>query len=481
MACMIMIRLTFLLSCGVLGALFASGQAFTGVEGSIYGGVVNTGVQPGAGAGMPYYWDVQVAGINSFWQTNALSVSPARRPWTGGGTNTDGYYITGEGEKWLALQADLHLLNGLLRWPGRNDLVVGAGWNVHSNTRAENFNYDYEPSMKTMDAFLEANAFNRLQRGRILNQQWSEWYLTASGIIRNDSRSLLSVGGTVKLAKGMSAVVIDVDGLSVDVEHPASGPDEAFFNYFSARYGYSRNLEEFSDHQGAGEFISTLFDGSPVTPSVSAGLSYWVKKPEYIAGFINDDPAGYDWKFEAAITDIGRIKYALGSQSAVITGLKEHYAVDRFSRMLDSATTLNRFNDSLKEVMDLAFWQGAMSLSLPTALRINIDKNLGRHFYVNARAVLDLSFLDPGVDYRMRQNGYFMLTPRWEIRRVGIYAPLYVNGYGSVMAGASLRLGPLMAGIHDFRWLFRNSSTGGAYVSLVIRRLIKDREDCPTY
>jgi hypothetical protein len=125
-------------------------------------------------------------------------------------------------------------------------------------------------------------------------------------------------------------------------------------------------------------------------------------------------------------------------------------------------------------------WPGAFSVSLPTALRINVDKNLGTHFYVNARLVLDMSFLVPGVDYKIRQDSYLMLTPRWEVKRFGVYAPLYLNVHGSLMAGAALRLGPLVAGVHDLGWLFRNQAKGGAYVGLVIKGLFKKKDECPS-
>lgn len=479
---LLMIRIVLLLLFSfVLSFTLVSAQDQTATEGSIYGGSLNSNVQPAASANMPYRWDIEVAGINAFWNNNIISTSPMQWERIGDSLDLNSQFITGDSKRWLTFQADVHILNFLFRWPNRDDIVVGAGWNIRSQTSADNMDYYYDDSIKIMSSFLQANALNRVQTGRLLDQQWSEWYITGSKIISQDSRSRFSVGGTVKLMKGMSAFVADVDGVSVGLEKTSSGTDNAVFNYAEGRYGYSENLEEFSGKETNSDAAGILFSGNSLSPSLSAGVSYTVRKPMQIAGFTNDDPAGYDWKLEASITDIGRLKYTLGSQSIIVNGIKGQPAVQRFAHLFDSVSTLNRFNDSLALIANTAFWQGKFSVSLPTALRINIDKNVGSHIYLNARLVLDMSFLNPGVDYQMHQMSYLMFTPRWEIKRVGFYTPIYLNTHGSFMAGAALRLGPLVAGVHDFRWFFENSRSGGAYLALVIRGLFKERSYCPTF
>lgn len=464
----------------VLMGMMVSAQQFTAMEGSIYGGAVNTGVQPASGVNMPYRWDVEVVGINSFWNNNIYSFSPTQGRWRDS-ANLNGQFISGNRQRWGTLQADVHLLNFLFRWPRRNDLVIGAGWNMHSRLDVDRLDYLYEDTMKTMRSFLQENAFNKVQQAQVVNQQWMEWYITGSKVIFNDSKSELTAGATLKLLKGMAAIVIDIDAVSVGVEKSGTDPSTVVFTSASGRYGYSKNVEEFSDDESTGDVINTLFNGAPFSPSISLGISYLVKKRPLLAGFSNDDPANYDWKLEASLTDIGRLKYPLGSESKIIKGLKGQTSVDRFSHMVNNVSTLNKFNDSLATMTELEPWSGSFSVSLPTALRINVDKNLGSHFYVNARMVLGMSFLNPGVDYKTKQISYLTLTPRWEIKRVGIYAPFYINTRGSLMAGAAFRLGPLLAGVHDFKWLFQNSNSGGAYIALVIRGLLKGKDDCPTF
>jgi hypothetical protein len=92
-----------------------------------------------------------------------------------------------------------------------------------------------------------------------------------------------------------------------------------------------------------------------------------------------------------------------------------------------------------------------------------------------------MAFLNPGVDYKINPVSYVMLTPRWEIKRIGVYAPVYMNFHGSLMAGAALRVGPLLVGVHDFGWLFHDRQSGGGYVALDVRGLFKKNSECPTF
>jgi hypothetical protein len=463
----------------ITGIYHGDAQEFNAVEGSIYGGSVNTYTQPGAGVNMPYRWDVEVVGVNSFWNNNIFSSSPTQWETTGDSIKLNGRFLTGKGKRWGTLQADVHLLNFLFRLPRRQDIVIGAGWNLHGRAYADRLDYIYEDSMKTMSSFLQENAFNTIRQARVVNQQWMEWYVTASAVIFDDQSSRFTAGATLKLLKGMGAVVADLDAVSVGIDK-SSGTDKLVFTSARGRYGYSKNLGDL-DQGTSGGAMGTLMQGAPLSPGFDIGITYLKKKKYDIAGFANDDAAAYDWKFEAALTNLGRLKYPLGDQSIIIKGIKGRPEVQHFARMMDSVSTLNKFNDSLATMAELQQWSGSFSVSLPTSLHINIDKNMGSHFYLNAGLNLDMSFLNPGVDYKVKQLSYLMLTPRWEIKRMGIYAPLYINTRGSLMAGAAVRLGPLLAGVHDFGWLFHNSRSGGAYVALVIRGLFKDKSDCPTF
>lgn len=457
----------------------AAAQDMTALSGSIYGGALTTFSQPASGALMPYRWDVEVAGANIFWNNNIFSFAPTKWNWRRDSLGPHGHFVPGDKKRWGEVQGDLHLVNFLFRLPGHPNWVVGAGWNFHSRTWPEDLDFAYTDSLNNTSDFLGANAYNRVQQGSVTENEWTEWYVTASTLVTDNRLESFTAGATLKLTKGMGAAVVDARGLSVGAD-PNTGKGLVFTSA-RGRFGYSDNLTEFDDDNGFGDVFRTLLHGSPLSPALDLGITYTRKKQAIIAGFGSDDPAAYDWKLEASLTDIGRIKYPLGDLSSEILGLQGNPDVEGFARMIDSVNTLSQLRDSLSTIAVLRLWKGGFSVALPTALRVNVDKSLGSHVYLNAQIALDMSFLDFGADYRVRQMSYLMLTHRWEIRRVGVYVPLYANIHGGFMAGAAVRLGPLVAGVHDFGWLFGARDRGGAYLSLVIRGLGKEKSGCPTF
>lgn len=454
----------------------ARAQHFSGTQGSVYSPVINTFSQPASGADMPMNWSVEIFGVNSFWANNILDLSPARFDWQQDSIDLRPYVLTGDGERGGGFQADVHLLNFLLRIPRHEKWVVGAGWNIRFRLYADHLNYNYLDSMETLSEFLKANAIDHLQKGRLLNQQWMEWFVNASVILRENKFEKLAVGGSLKLTKGMSAEVIDITGLQLTPQ--VNGHRYSALTRLSGRYGYSENLEDLDDNQNSDDQVSTFTNGSPFSLGLDVGISYTQKNPVWIAGFTNKAPTDYRWKLSLAITDLGRLKYPLGEESRMINGVSSFSGMDSLIRDLESASSLTGFNDTLSRVASIAPWQGDFSISLPTAIQIGYDQHIGHHLFLHAHLVLDAAFLNPGADYKLHTINYLTLTPRWEIKHWGIYAPLYLNDRGIFMAGAAVRLGPLTAGVHDFKWLFSHSRSGGGYVALTIKRFFKEKEEC---
>lgn len=457
----------------------ADAQHFSAFSGSVYAPVINTAVQPSSGAEMPYRWGIEIGGVNTFWNNNILSISPAKFDWNQDTINLNDYLLSGKGRRWGTIQGDVHLLNFLFHVPRHEKWVIGAGWNVRSHTLLDRFNYDYSDSMTTFAPFLEANAVGRPQKGRIVDQQWNEWFINISTLVRENKFEKLAVGASLKLLKGMTGVAIDLKGLRIDPQKNNNG--HVSVNYLAGRYGYSRNLEKLSEKNSTKEQMKTLVNGSPFSLGLDVGFTYTRKDPVYIAGFTNDEPTDYEWKLAVSLTDIGRLKYPLGSESRTVNGIKEDIDLDHTEQKLNGLSTLNEFNDSLAQVLNMQPWKEAVSITLPTALRISFDRKLQHNFFINTQLVLDVSFLVPGADYKTHTISYLTVTPRWEKKRVGFYAPVYLNKYGSFLVGGAFRLGPLVAGVHDFGWLFGHKKSGGAYVALVIKSLFREKEECPTF
>lgn len=457
-----------------------SAQHFSGTKGSVYSPVINTASQPAAGAAMPYSWSVEIAGINTFWSNNIIALSPAIFDWHADSIFLNPYFVKGSAKRRGAVGADLHLLNFLFHIPGHEKWVVGAGWNMRSRVFASQLNYDYQDSMATFSHFLIANAMEKPQRGLLLNQQWMEAFINVSTVLQENEFEKISVGGSLKFIKGISAEVIDIKGLQLGV-FPKDAPEYFAISRLAGRYGYSANLEELENDNSASERLRTLSAGSRLSLGLDLGFTYTRKRPVLIAGFPDREASDYQWKVSVALTDIGRLRYPLGTESRVANGIKNQPDVDYLQYIVERAPSLAALNDSLSKIAQISPWEGTFSMSLPTTLQVGFDKNFGDHFYLHSHLVLDASLLIPGVDYRMHNFNHLMVTPRWEIKRVGLYAPLYLNDRGTFLAGAAIRIGPLTAGLHDFRWLFDHTKSGGGYVALTIKKFFKEDEECPSF
>lgn len=434
-------------------------------------------MQPAASAGLPFQWDVAVIGANAFWNNNIFAYSPYRYNAKDHIGHSDVKVITGGGPRWAAANTDIHILNFLVALKDRS--TAGAGWNIRGYMTGDQMDFFYGDTLHNITDFLKANALDKMMQGRAVNQNWMEWYATYARVLKDDGIQTWKAGATLKLIKGISAEFARVTAVQIAPLNDGTG--KYYFSRSSAAYGYSANLDKLDSGNTDRQNLRYLRNGSPVSLGLDLGISLTRKNEVVIAGFPPGGPGDYNWKLTVSLTDIGRLKYPYGAAGRQVLGPRGQVALtSRFQRMVDTIRNLTAFDDSLAKIADLSPQSGGFTVSLPTAFRVNFDKSLAHHLYVNASLVLDASFLDFSTDEKTRQLSYLILTPRWETAQLAAYLPFYVNAHGSAMLGAALRVGPLVAGVDDFRWLLGHESrTGGAYLGIVIRRFGPGKGDCP--
>ncbi len=121
---------------------------------------------------------------------------------------------------------------------------------------------------------------------------------------------------------------------------------------------------------------------------------------------------------------------------------------------------------------------------MPTRLLISVDKNLNNNFYINGQLNVNFYSAEPYNKIKTRELNLVTITPRWETRTWGVYLPVQYNAQGQLWAGAALKAGPLLIGIHNVGWLFGKMQqlNGGGYIALHFTpapKKIKTRLDCP--
>ena len=148
------------------------------------------------------------------------------------------------------------------------------------------------------------------------------------------------------------------------------------------------------------------------------------------------------------------------------------------------------FYDSLQTVVQqlqslgpgIYIWQ-------PTRLVINVDKPIIDNFSINGELSINFFSSRNKNHLHTRELNLLTVTPRLETSMLGVYLPIQFNTQGQLWVGTAFKAGPLLVGVHDWRWLFSKNQVvnGGAYIALVFRNFFSPSSetkrikgmDCP--
>jgi hypothetical protein len=127
---------------------------------------------------------------------------------------------------------------------------------------------------------------------------------------------------------------------------------------------------------------------------------------------------------------------------------------------------MDAFRDSLKTIFQNNDARTSnYTISTPTRIVVNVDKNLGNHFAVNTELNMNVFSTADYSKLRTRELNLLTVTPRWETIFLGCYMPIQYNTQGNLWVGAAIKFGPLTIGLHDISWMKKISTiNGGGYV-----------------
>jgi hypothetical protein len=149
------------------------------------------------------------------------------------------------------------------------------------------------------------------------------------------------------------------------------------------------------------------------------------------------------------------------------------------------APDISAFKDSLTSVFtNSTTITNNFSITNPTRLIVNVDRNFGNNFYINGELSMNFFSTSSYTKYRTRELNLLTITPRWETIGWGAYLPLQYNTQGQIWVGAAVKLGPLVLGLHSLGILAKNPTiNGGGYLLLSIhpfnKRNVLSKMDCP--
>jgi hypothetical protein len=444
--------------------VFTQAQNYQAIHGSPYAGSLGIYNNPAAGIHSHYNWDITLFSVQSKSSTNGFSSTKPliKLP------EADIYLSNGDKKRFIHLSQDLHILNARLKLSQRRAIAFGFNTRdyVHANSRA----FKFLDTISSFNSFLQYNRPAPSMGGKVINNAWAELYASYSQIIRNTNLDQLSAGITLKAIRGVSGVYTQVDRMRfTEITQPGSSPTFVVTDP-GGRYGYSSNYDKLQDKNSSGKNLNDFLKYTQGSLGVDLGVEYLLKN-DYAPQYDDEDKLEYNWKIGVSILDLGRNLFKHGKYSREFNGVLNDVSEEELENKFSSPDDIEDFHDSLQTVIQQLQSPGAeFYIWQPTRLVVNVDKPLTENFSINGELSINF-FSTQNKNLHTRELNFLTVTPRWETSMLGVYLPIQFNTQGQLWVGSAFKAGPLLMGIHDWRWLFSKNKVfnGGAYIALVIR------------
>lgn len=296
--------------------------------------------------------------------------------------------------------------------------------------------------------FADSTLYNQtftLNSSRISAMAWGEIGATYGRVVYNEEEHFLKAGITAKYLMGFASFylynedveVVFFDSDSLSVNEPTVTANNAVF-----RTGLSDNIPV-----NGGDYTNTV-------AGRGFGLDFGVVyeyRPDYadylVAGEDGDEEMRNKNKYmiraEFAMLDLGSIKFTKHPETYDFGLNWQNYnvadiQVDEDGNWLDSLG-VTRLGDD----------ERTYRMNLPTSYMLAVDYKPFKDvdFYVNGTAFM--ATRNYKNENKVRDISRFTLTPRYEMKWLGIGIPLSYNSFGYGTVGTYLHLGPFFVGSMD--------------------------------
>lgn len=264
---------------------------------------------------------------------------------------------------------------------------------------------------------------------------WNEYGLTYGKTIMETSNERLNVAGRLKFLQGLGAAFVYIK----NINYKLNTTDTSIMVSGKAGFGYSSNLDNKNP-------VSPFFSKMP-SLGLDIGATYEFHKLTDVhtrmASQSKTTPMQHPYKYKIgfSIQDLGWIGYLKSPNSREFnTDSSLVYASSLSASGTNPAAALDKVfgaNEGNKK----------FRMNLPTLVSIQGDYYAGRNIYVNS--TMNYAFQFRNNEDKIHEVTTLSITPRWDWKWIGAYAPVSYNKYSHIRAGFSLRLGPLVVGTSD--------------------------------
>jgi len=467
----------------ILVIFFIAGQGYAqsyhAINGSPYAGVTAMYNNPASTVNSAYKWDITLFSMQATISNSAFILKNNSLL----NQNTSGFFVTGGSKsRYFNADADLNLLNA--RFAISSKSAVAFGFRLRTYNQAQGLPFYYSDTISSVESFLHANNNVNVLNGSITHSAWAELNMNYSRIIFQTASSSLSAGITLSYLRGLSGLYANLANV-----HYLETKKNGVNNYVFDQGGITAMYSDTYLQTGSSQSVSNFLKKALPSFGLDIGVEYLFKNEDNIS----DEPPGradYDWKIGASIMDIGRNKFNPIQGSFTASGPVAGLTDSVIQSKLKSVQNIRDLSDTAKALLNTVdVLKNKFTVPLPARLVISLDRNLGDNFFVNAE--FSFNFNSARFEGSLSTAGINLVTvtPRWETSAWGVYLPIQYNNIGQLWAGAAVKLGPLLIGVHSldfFNWFKTGTQTynGGGYILLSIhpfphKERVIDRNDCP--
>lgn len=443
-------------------SLNSNAQNYAGYSTSNFIGVNGVFFNPGNVVDSRYKWSVNLLSANVDVANDYATLKTTGLFKTIGG-DTSSYNInrTNFGNTNFLLDADVFGPSVLFNVNAKNSFAITTRGRAMANV--DKMPGDLLNTLEnsgnnvTFPTTLNTNGF------KISANVWTEIGVTY-GRVLIDKTSFLKGGITLKYLGGVGAGYF---GLS------ANGKLDQDIN----GNNYIQNTTGQLDFGLGGEDINNInlkFNGSGIGGDIGFVYEY---RPTYISA---KDENKYKFKVEAALHDLGSIKYNHGTNDAsytLNTNLNPPFdslRLDRFNKISSFADIDTALNSAGAQIKKTSAAGGKFNMSLPTSLSGSVDYHVVTGLYVNLGGSVSLNKNSSSL-YKTHTANYIILTPRYEGKHFGVAVPISNSSISGFNAGVSLRAGPIFIGSGSIlsTLLRGNTQQADVHFGIVINSLQK--------
>lgn len=355
--------------------------------------------------------------------------------------------------------------------------AIAVSWNT-------NFLGNFDGVSETLARFAYNNKDTNLYRltsNEYFNtniMSWMDIGVTYSRELINSGNHNLRGAMTLKYNQGLASIYMFGQDAEIKIR------DKEHLSYvngtFAAGASYLPVMDDNGSNPTTGQFIDSFMANRRGGWGGDLGFVYEHRDPTENYQYqmncktvTRNDQGKYKFKLGFSITDLGYVRFkrsAYNTHSGFFADSAKARDIDlnAFKAIKDGMDVLQ---DTLANYNMFLYKSNQEDIEMLTPTRINLygDYRFHKWFYVNFTASM--------APWRRNGNGTthhiteFSITPRFEMKWLGVYLPLSTNHSGYFKMGTVVRLGPLVIGTNDITPILspsREVYAGNVYMNLSI-------------